>query len=203
VIAGRLGVGKTISNCTVKYSYDDAIANPTGRNLQLHRKYSRIGGIVGFAQGTSSNRSNIISCEVEEIDIYGNADMGGIVGYTEYTNITDCNASYCYLQLYVAYENRAAGVIVGTAYQSSILRCNALKYSFVDLTGYGGLSNLHPMMGVIVGQIDGGEIRYVGKDSTIPSGIYWEIGLYEKEMIYMGNGPWKVYGRLKGNVTIV
>ena len=143
--------------------------------------------------------------------IGGNGDMGGIVGFGNGATIQGCSTSSSTISLYVVKENRSAGGLIGTAYNNTHINESAAYSTEIKFLDNANISeeDLHPMMGIIVGQLDGSTIYHVGQ-----SGCWFSVsGLdtkYKKNWLakaynqqeYVGTGVWGERGRTIGNCSV-
>jgi pimeloyl-ACP methyl ester carboxylesterase len=200
-VAGYLGNKGSLENVRVKSDDEE-------RKIEVHRYHSGIGGLVGYSMG------EIHSCSVEGLTVYGNGDMGSLVGFGNGTKIINCSAKSTTIKLNVSYENRSAGGIIGTAAGGSYIGDTAIYGVTVKFTGAGGIAgeSLHPMMGLIVGQLDCSALYHVGKDGncTLSSGTlnsdykYGFLGLSKNDQTqYVGNKSWDCCGKLIGGYSIL
>ncbi|MDR3263538.1 MAG: Ig-like domain-containing protein [Clostridiales bacterium] len=189
-LAGTLTNDGIIENVTVEGT------------VQAHRRYSRIGGIIGYVNG-----GTVKNC-IASMTLYGNGDMGTIAGYASGSLIYGCKSNTSLIRFVVQYDNRSAGGILGSGDNATIEQCNIYN-TIIRYEGAGGIAeeDLRPHIGCIVGCLNGGAILSVGKDenSYIDAGGLKEAYKYgglgaigaktNNQKIFVGNGPWGVYGQ--------
>lgn len=132
--------------------------------IELHRTYSRVGGIAGANFGLIEH-CDFGNNSVQSL-IKGNGDLGGISGSNQGT-VTYCNLYYSNIESYITYSNRNIGGIIGYCYNSGMISYSNVYNSEIRNIGWdNNLSDLAPCMGIIVGQIVDSYLWYVGRSNA-------------------------------------
>lgn len=184
-VGGIAGTNKGyISMCTV-----------TGQ-INVHRSYSRIGGIVGL----NDEGLNIYSCTFGSLAsgvksvLNGNGDTGGIAGKSIDT-IDECRVENVDIKHYTIQDSRSIGGIVGYGVGGSITDCTIDTLS-MRITNTGQVSGLYPKMGYVVGHMEYGEISAISgvRCSHNISALSSDSRKYAFNG--GGNGSWAFFGKL-------
>lgn len=200
--SGQINAG-LLAGESVKNSIID---NITIRNsqLELHRKNSRVGGIVG------KSNSSITNSSIYTTTIYGNGDLGGVVGNLYdgglidnclvTGEIIDNVMNYSRIEFYSLNENRSSGGLVGFSIDSTISNSIVTFTEFVMR----GSRDSRPNQGYIVGHLKDGIISHVSwsdnvkKDQIVDWCNFW--GTCWKDYYLPSSHPY--CGRLSGNNVI-
>jgi len=175
--------------------------------VNIQRQGSTIGGLVGRADA-----SEITNSMVENTNISGSGYMGGVIGQLEGSTISESSVNHVTVALFVHTNNRSAGGIVGLARASSLITLATVNNSLIRFDGHSNISNrdLRPSIGIVVGTLDRSSIFWVGmSNTTINRGNLrtYRWGLFNNnsnnQAQHVGNGPWGVFGRTVGTVSVV
>lgn len=167
-------------------------------NIEVHRYYSSMGGIVG------TNYGGIYSCTLSSSQLKGNGDMGGIAGANlSGGTIQAANIFSSQIWHYYVIFNRSIGGIVGYSSLAKIMDCS-VNATTIGNNGHDGTPNLQPFMGKIVGYLDNSTMWYVGADSSTvlnPGSLTGPQG--QNQQTNFGMSPWWDWGgRMAGNCDI-
>ena len=143
------GNGKTLTITRTVSSDNNGLFGYVGDGANIHdvnvtgtitcnAGTKKIGGIVGYAKGSSGSRITISKCR-SDIELSGEGNnIGGIVGYSEYTDITECK-NLGNLQTSNDTYSEGIGGIVGYATNSSISNCRN-QGNITSISNVGGIA---------------------------------------------------------------
>ncbi len=173
------------------------VSNSTAQGeIQVHRTFSRCGGITGYNKGIVEGCTFGILTEERSI-LRGNGDMAGIAGNNNGT-IRNCNIVNVIFRVYTVYTNRSIGGFVGYNNGGTVIYSTIANTQF-EIYGYDTVT-MQPAMGFAVGNLCDYSTMYGITLSSTPTYTYGNLSDFDKRYYFAAlNG---LCGKVGANVTL-